>query len=287
MQRRLALLLPVLLLVPPRARADDLAARLATHRTIVCAHRGWLAPDRPENSLRTMRETEGRGRFMLEMDLAVSGDRRIVMMHDATVDRTTDGTGRVAELDAAARLGLHLRPQGGPPTTEIPPLFDDVLDWAATSPSALLMLDIKRSPPAQVMARVRRERLGNRVLLLTFDRPTAEAAFAADPAVLVSVLVGSRADLDFYASRAGRRRFAAYVPLDRPPSLFDAARARGAVVITDLLDLRDALTERYDVSALRARPVDIVVTNHPAETASRLSSRQADRARSRPLPPPG
>ncbi len=276
MQFRFAFFLPALLLVATQSRADDLAGRLAAHRTIVCAHRGWLAPDRPENSLRTLRETESKGRFMLEMDLAVSGDGSIVMMHDATVDRTTDGTGRVAGLDAAARLRLHLRAHDAPPTTEAPPLFDDILDWAATSPSALLMLDIKRTPPAQVMARVRRERLRDRVLLLTFDRPTAEAAFESDPAVLVSVLVKSRADLAFYASRAGRRRFAAYIPLDRPPSLFDAARVRGAVVITDLLDLRNALTERYDVSALRARPVDIVVTNHPAETAARLSSRRSD-----------
>ncbi len=270
MLRPLAVLALIAVALVRPAHAADLAARLARHDTIICAHRGWLAPDRPENSLRTMRETEAQGRFMLEMDLAVLRDGRIVLMHDRTVDRTTDGSGPVADRDAGSRQQLHLRAQGGPPTTEAPPLFEDILDWAATDPSALLMLDIKRTPPALAMRAVRDAAMRGRVLLLTFDRPTAIAAFAADPAVLVSVLVRSPAELDSYRALAAGRRFAAYIPLDRPPALFDQARAAGEVVVTDLLDRRDALSERYDVSALRSRRADIVVTNHPVETARHL-----------------
>ena len=254
------------------ARAStDLADRLALGGTIIGAHRGWLAPDRPENSLRTMRETEAAGHFMLEMDLAVTADHDIVMMHDPTIDRTTDGTDAVAALQDPAPEATHQRPHREDVTSEAPPFFSDILAWAGHTPQALLMLDIKRTPPDRVMDMVRRAGMTGRVLLLTFDRSTARAAFAVDPDVLVSVLVTDLGELNYYRGLAAGRRFAAYVPLDRPVSLFEQARTTHEPVVTDLLDLRNALFERYPVEALRQRPVDIVVTNHPMQTAAWLS----------------
>lgn len=252
--------------VPARAAPNDLLARLSTARPLICAHRGWLSPVRPENSLRTMRETEARGRFMLEMDLALDRDGDIVLMHDATIDRTTDATGPVASLDAAALQRIHLRARAAAATGETPPLLSDVLSWSRSDPSALLMLDLKHTPPASAMRLVERSGMTARVLLLTFDRATARAAFDADPAVLVSVLVTSPEDLAFYAALVPGRRFAAYIPLDRPASMFAEAHRQGAVVVSDLLDPHDAFSETRDPALLRDRRVDILVTNYPLET---------------------
>lgn len=69
------------------------------------AHRGAgrLAP---ENTLAAMRVGAAHGYRMFEFDVKLSGDGTLVLMHDALVDRTTAGTGRVASMSMAdlARL---------------------------------------------------------------------------------------------------------------------------------------------------------------------------------------
>jgi glycerophosphoryl diester phosphodiesterase len=239
---------------------------------VICAHRSWLAPTQVENSLRQMRKTLEAGPFMLELDLTKSRDGSIFVMHDPTANRTTDGEGPLDKMSDAAASSLRLRDLDGRLTDERLPAFDDVARWAATKPDALLMLDIKKTPPSEVLPIVRRNHLAARVVLLTFDRPTAQLAFLAGPDVLVSVLVNSPRDLDDYRRLAGGREFAAYIAPNSTPELFRTARQLAAVVITDAIT--DIAGGSLDQQATRdgssrylaffgTRPIDIVVTNHP------------------------
>jgi glycerophosphoryl diester phosphodiesterase len=72
---------------------DDWTWRYPRH----VAHRGGgtLAP---ENTLAAMRVGQGHGYKMAECDAKLSGDGTLVLMHDATVERTTNGKGRVAGM---------------------------------------------------------------------------------------------------------------------------------------------------------------------------------------------
>jgi glycerophosphoryl diester phosphodiesterase len=62
-----------------------------------CAHRGAMATH-PENTLPAFDEAIRLGAAMIEFDVQLTRDGALVLMHDATVDRTTDGRGKVAEL---------------------------------------------------------------------------------------------------------------------------------------------------------------------------------------------
>ena len=64
------------------------------------AHRGFSAAA-PENTSVAVRKGMAVGADGCEFDVRLSRDGVVVLMHDATVDRTTDGTGRVAELTLA------------------------------------------------------------------------------------------------------------------------------------------------------------------------------------------
>lgn len=276
----------IVLLLSNEASARTLKVSLRD-APIICAHRGWTTPDQTENSLRVMRDTETHGRFMLEMDLGLTRSGTIAVMHDDTIDRTTDGQGRLSDLSDQELHGRHLRNAAGTVTAERLPLLSDVLAWSQANPRALLMLDIKRTPPMQVMTLVRRYRMTSRVLLITFDPSLARAAFAADPKVLVSVLVTSNSDLDLYRTMAAGRRFAAYIPRDMPPALFQSAHAMNAVVITDMLNRRDAFADTMDPHAIQRdaptqadyrqvvtqEPIDILVTNHPMMVARSIRQR--------------
>jgi glycerophosphoryl diester phosphodiesterase len=67
----------------------------------VIGHRGAAAVA-PENTLPGFRHAREVGAHGVELDLQCSRDGRLVVIHDPTVDRTTDGTGRVEELDLEA-----------------------------------------------------------------------------------------------------------------------------------------------------------------------------------------
>jgi glycerophosphoryl diester phosphodiesterase len=66
----------------------------------ICAHRGG-GGTHPENTVVALQEAVRLGAHMVEFDIAITRDGTLVLMHDATVDRATDGTGKVNELTLA------------------------------------------------------------------------------------------------------------------------------------------------------------------------------------------
>lgn len=66
----------------------------------LCAHRGAMSTH-PENTLPALEEAVRLGAHMIEFDIQLTKDGALVLMHDATVDRTTDGKGKVADLTLA------------------------------------------------------------------------------------------------------------------------------------------------------------------------------------------
>lgn len=91
----------------------------------VCAHRG-ASDTHPENTLSALREALRLGAHMIEFDVALSQDNQLVLMHDTTVDRTTDGSGQVADktlqqlkqLDAGAWKGMRFQGEQIPTLAE-------------------------------------------------------------------------------------------------------------------------------------------------------------------------
>ncbi|HZX01425.1 glycerophosphodiester phosphodiesterase [Kribbella sp.] len=72
---------------------------------IITGHRGALGTE-PENTLRSFRRAAADGCDEIELDLRVSADGELVVMHDPTVDRTTSGSGEVAALTLAELRAL-------------------------------------------------------------------------------------------------------------------------------------------------------------------------------------
>jgi glycerophosphoryl diester phosphodiesterase len=66
-------------------------------QTIVCAHRG-ASGSFPENTIPAFAEAVALGCGMVEFDVRATADGALVILHDAAVDRTTDGAGSIWEL---------------------------------------------------------------------------------------------------------------------------------------------------------------------------------------------
>ena len=74
-------------------------------QTINCAHRG-ASGQAPENTLGALERAIVLGAGMAEIDVRLTADGRLAVIHDATCERTTNGQGRVADLTMAALAHL-------------------------------------------------------------------------------------------------------------------------------------------------------------------------------------
>lgn len=96
MTRRSLIVLVALLSATPLLGAETTRSITMPARG-VCAHRG-ASETHPENTLAAFHEAIRLGVQMIEFDVAFSKDGKLVLMHDATVDRTTNGKGPVSQL---------------------------------------------------------------------------------------------------------------------------------------------------------------------------------------------
>ena len=101
---------------------------------LIVAHRG-LHTTAPENSLGAVQAALAAGMAAMEVDVRAAGDGSLYLLHDARLDRTSDGIGRLRVLDAAAAARVRLADQTPLPT------LDEVLALAAGR--AILCIDVK------------------------------------------------------------------------------------------------------------------------------------------------
>lgn len=170
---------------------------------LTVGHRGVMGVE-PENTLRSFRRAELAGLDQIELDLHLSKDGALIVMHDARVDRTTDGSGLVRDLTLAEIRGLDAG------LGERVPVFEEVLD-AVSRP---IQAEIKDVAAARALADTLREHgATDRVSVLSFhDEALAE---------IRTLLPGVRTVL--VASRLG-------------PEIVTRAQAVGARLVS--LDLR-------------------------------------------------
>ncbi|WP_255953649.1 glycerophosphodiester phosphodiesterase [Streptomyces odontomachi] len=135
-------------------------------RPLVYAHRGARA-DEPENTLRSYRRALAQGADGIELDIRVTSDGHLVVIHDKTVDRTTDGTGPVAEFTLAELQALDAG-EG-----ERIPTFDEAMAVCGD----VVQIEIKALESVQVLAeRERHTPLPEPVMLTSFNRTAVEEA---------------------------------------------------------------------------------------------------------------
>lgn len=106
----------------------------------ITAHRGGAGYG-PENSISCIRRSLEAGIPSIEIDVQLSKDGHLVVCHDSTVDRTTNGSGRISDLTLAELKSLHLVSKEGDELEEGLPLLADVLKLI--DGKAHLLLEIK------------------------------------------------------------------------------------------------------------------------------------------------
>jgi glycerophosphoryl diester phosphodiesterase len=172
---------------------------------VVAAHRG-ASRFAPENTLAAFRRALSAGARAIELDVHLTRDEQVVVIHDAELDRTTDGTGPVGSFSSAEIKGLDAGSWFGRDFVgEEVPFLGQVL--RLTEDKARLNVELKGQPgdllAARVVDEVKRFGAVQRVLAMSFDLSSAIAASRAGGNVLPALLItGTQLDdqLEFVRS---------------------------------------------------------------------------------------
>lgn len=230
-------------LVPAAADSGGVREVLqpGSDRIMVVAHRGChnAAPTHrlgpaPENSLAALENCVAMGVDMLEIDVRRSADGELVVIHDATVDRTTTGTGAVAAMTLAELRALRLRQNLGgcdaAPAAERIATLDEML--AAARGRILVNLDVKDAVYVETVDAVLRAGMADQVIVKAVAGPLARplAAMALYDRVPFMPILQGKSELADAAQRQMRaaRPIALELPSATPAQLGAVARVANA-----------------------------------------------------------
>ena len=272
--------------VRPRARPPEKRTSVEGWPRIF-AHRG-ASTRAPENTLEAFRAAVEEGAGGLELDVRLTRDGRVVVLHDETVDRTTDGAGAVGRMTLSELRGLdagyHFTPDGGRTHpfrgrgVRVPTLAEVLREF----PGVRVNIDIKqRHPPAaENVLRALTEAGAEERVLVVSEHYGVVARFRGVSRGRVST-GASRREIEVFWGLVGLRLGwvlrPAYDALQVPVSYLgipvitsrfvEAAHARGVRVDGWTVD------DPEEMRRLLGLGVDVVMTKRPAELAKVLEDR--------------
>jgi glycerophosphoryl diester phosphodiesterase len=233
-----------------------LAAQIA-----VIAHRGEHIRH-AENSIASIQSAAELGADFVELDVRTTRDGKLVLMHDKTVDRTTDGHGSVDSLTLEQIRGLHLRTYG-----DAVPTFDEALETAHGRIS--VYLDWKDASPKAIFQVLSAHGMLKSVVVYG-DRHELQQLEKLAPGIRVMPEADSKESLE-KAERTLNPTVVAFDQDDFKPALISQTLAMKADIFVDRLDHQDTEKDWQDAIDKGAKGIQ---TNHPAELLGFLRARK-------------
>jgi len=238
-----------------------------THPVVlVDAHRGASA-HAPENTIASFQAALEAGADSIEFDVRLSGDGHPVVIHDATVDRTTDGRGEVASMPLAALRDLDAGSwKGRAFTGERVPTLGEALDLLQDVPR--INMELKTDIPAiadAAVAAIEARRLHHRIMVSSFFLPHLLSVKGRLPGVWTHLFVEAPLAEGFWEG-GGRLVNSIGLPFeDVTRVLVDDLHGHGRAVWTFTVD------EPETVLQLAAMGVQAITTNDPLRIIKVLS----------------
>jgi glycerophosphoryl diester phosphodiesterase len=227
---------------------------------LTIAHRGASAVY-PENTLRAFIAAADLGSDMCEFDVRMTRDREVVVIHDATVNRTTNGRGRVAamnseaikRLDAGVRFGAEFRDEPIPTLAEVAAALGGQCGRRCGMDVELK----ERGLETRVCDILREREVIDDAIVSSFDWDQLKIVRKAEPRLRLALL-GEKAPAALLRAAVAMEAFAIAPRFNiADAALCAEAHHRGLVVYVWTVD--DAPTMRRLIAA----GVDGIMTNNP------------------------
>jgi glycerophosphoryl diester phosphodiesterase len=222
---------------------------LAT-QILVIAHRAEHE-DHAENSIAAIQSSIQLGVDYVELDVRTTKDGKLVLMHDKTVDRTTDGKGEVEDLTLDQIRHLRLRNYDGQV-----PTFDEAMDTARGKVG--IYLDWKEASPQAIFDALSTHGMLDSVVVYGENRELQQLEKLA-PGIRVMPEADSKEHLE-EAERMLKPTVVAFDQDDFKPATISQALAMKADIFVDRLGDQDTEMDWQDAIDKGAKGIQ---TNHP------------------------
>lgn len=198
----------------------------------ICAHRGGPRKGYPENCIATFENTLTRTHAMLEIDPRYTSDGEIVLMHDATLNRTTNGTGKVSDHTLAELKQLRLKDTEGNLTPYLIPTLDEALQWARGK--TILVIDAKDVPILARAKKVIENNAQGHALVISYSLDDTRQCYAFSKDLMMEVMTGKEDHIHALdSSGVPWDNFVGFVSHELPQdsTFFRAVHQRGSMCI--------------------------------------------------------
>jgi len=229
----------------------------------VVGHRGAMGHC-PENTLVSFERGLELGADWIELDVHLSRDGALAVIHDETVDRTTNGHGAVRDHTLAELKALDAGSWFGPEYAgQRIPTLDEVLAWARQR-NTIVDIEIKNGPvyyagiETAVVEAVQRYDMTEQVIVISFDHAAVQQVKALEPGIATGVLYAGR-PVDGGLSMASQAQADAVLPHWAYVAAGDVAAAHAAGLSVAPWASSDPAVLRHMIAA----GVDAIGTNHP------------------------
>jgi len=206
---------------------------------------------------------------IIECDIDLTKDSLMVMMHDATLDRTTTGTGRLIDKTYAEIRQYRLEDNAGNRTNYAIPTLETVLRWGKSG--VMFTLDVKRNVSfANVVAMIHKTGAGDYAAVITYNAQDAALVHRLDPRLMISVTIRNHDEYDrLHDLGLPDNRMVAFVGVKEPDAgLYQFLHEKGIACILGTLGNLDKQAVAKGDQVYRkfaGNGADIMSTDRPLE----------------------
>jgi glycerophosphoryl diester phosphodiesterase len=247
-----------------------------TKKPIISGHRGGREYNFPENSIATFENTLRYTSAFFEIDPRLSKDSVIILMHDATLDRTTTGKGNVADYTWAELKQLKLKDANGNITEYRIPTLSEAIDWAKGK--TILSLDWKGVPYEMTANLIRKKKAHAFVMVGIQNLEQAKFYLNNNSNYMFAMFINSTAKLaEVQNAGIPLKQIMAYVGSEDKPennSLYELLHQKGVMCMVAAAPIYDKLERADDrktaYQQLVNNGVDIIESDLPIEVSAAL-----------------
>ena len=241
---------------------------------LIDAHRGGGRKGFPENCLETFDDLLKQMPAIFEIDPRLTKDNVVVLMHDAALERTTNGTGKVKDYTYEELQRFRLKDSKGELTDFQIPTLKKAIEWAKGK--AVLLIDKKDVPIETTMQMIRELKAETCCMVIAYNYDEAKKYYADNPNLMMEVFITKPEDVErFDKTGVPWENVIPFVGMREPaPEVYRLLREKGRpCMIGTSQSLDHEIRKTGDASVFKGlieRGASIVETDLPLEARAAL-----------------
>lgn len=245
---------------------------------LISGHRGGREKGFPENSIQGFENVLSQLPAFFEIDPRLTKDSVIVLMHDATLDRTTTGKGKLSDYTWAELQDIRLKDYDGNVTDYKIPTLEEAIIWSKGK--TVINLDKKDVPMEMIVKLIKKHNAENNVMLTVHTGAQARYYYDRFPTIMLSAFSRNIKEYeDLVISGVPWENMIAYVSYsidENNKAIVDMLHAKGVRCMISVAPTHDRLENAQERNLkykeeINKKP-DIIESDIPTEIWKALKS---------------